>query len=490
MRAAATALLLAVSVLVACSPSSPPPPAAPQSLADELAAKVTADGMFVHLKKLQDIANANKGNRAEGSPGFDASVDYVAQVLRDKGFDVQTPAFDRLDTVAEGNPALSVAGRNFPVDQASLLVQTPAGGLTGPVVRPAKPAGCAVTDYAAPAPKRAIAVVDDTGCSVVDKQNAAVAKGAAALLVVSVPGRNGSPPGLFNSGYYDQLTVPVGIIGSEGDAALRRATAPVRLTLDTKTVKLTSRNVLAQTKTGDTHNVVVVGAHLDSVLAGPGINDNGSGVAAVLETAQQLGSSPAATNAVRFAFWGAEEEGRNGSIDYVFGLDRDQLNDIALYLNFDMLGSPNAGFFTYDGDQSGPPSPDVAPDEVPVGSAGIERTLAGYLNLAGKRPADTPLGARTDDSPFLIAGVPIGGMTTGSIQEKTNVQARLWGGKPGVTFDPNYHSARDTIENVDRAALAIMGAGVASAVGSYAQSIEGVNGVPRLAQRHRAQLRP
>jgi Zn-dependent M28 family amino/carboxypeptidase len=174
----------------------------------------------------------------------------------------------------------------------------------------------------------------------------------------------------------------------------------------------------------------------------------------------------------------------------VFGLDRDQLNDIALYLDFDLLGSPNAGFFTYDGDQSAAPSRDIAPEDVPAGSAGIERTLAGFFNLAGKRPADMPLSADTDYSSFLVAGVPIGGMTTGASQRKTATQARLWGGRAGAAFDPNYHSARDTVDNIDRDALAITGSGVAYVVDSYAQSIDGVNGVAPRDKRHRTSLRP
>ena len=206
------------------------------------------------------------------------------------------------------------------------------------------------------------------------------------------------------------------MIDNDADAALRRTDAPVRLTLDAKAAMVKSRNVVAQTKTGDTHNVVVAGAHLDTVAKSPGINDNGTGVAALLETAAALGSQPQITNAVRFGFWGSEEAVLAGSTKYVGGLDRDQLNDIALYLNFDMLGSPNAGFFTYDGDQSGQPNPDVPAKTVPAGSAGIERTLAGYLNLAGIRPADMPLGKASDYSPFLDAGVPIGGTTTGAAQ--------------------------------------------------------------------------
>jgi Zn-dependent M28 family amino/carboxypeptidase len=252
----------------------------------------------------------------------------------------------------------------------------------------------------------------------------------------------------------------------------------VRLTLDAQAATVKSRNVVAQTKTGDTHHVVVVGAHLDSVPDSPGINDDASGVAAVLETAAQLGNSPGVTNAVRFTFWGSQEAGLAGSTKYVAGLDRAGLDDIALYLNFDGIGSPNAGYFTYDGDQSGQPNPDLPASRVPAGSAGIERTLAGYLNLAGVRPADMPLGQASDYSPFLAAGVPIGGITTGASQRKTDTQARLWGGQAGAPFDPGYHTPRDTIDNLDRRALSITGPGVAFTVGTYAHSTEGVNGVP------------
>ncbi|MGZ4583021.1 MAG: M28 family peptidase [Mycobacterium sp.] len=486
-RLGATLLLLSAA-LAGCSSPRPAQPAAAPDLGHELAAKVNADRMFVHLRALQDIANANKGNRAEGTPGYDASVEYVAKALRDRGFDVQTPQFDRLYTVSPGKPALTVAGRNYQVDQASLLVQTPPGGLTGQPVRPTQPSGCAPGDYPAVVPKGAIAVVDDARCSVVDKQNSAVAKGAAALIVLSTPDGQGAPPTLFNPGYFKQLKVPVAVASSLAAGALAGASAPIRLVLDAHNITITSRNVLAQTRTGSPHEVVMVGAHLDSPRAGPGINDNGSGVAAVLETALQLGPLAPVNNAVRFVFWGAEEDGFNGATHYVFGMDAGQLNDIALYLNFTMLGSPNAGFFTDDGDQSGPPGQGVSFGDVPDGSAGIERTLGGYLNLAGKRPADMPLTTRADYHPFMVAGVPIGGMTTGASQTKTTVQARLWGGQAGAPFDPNYQSPRDTIDNVNREVLAVTGSGVAFAVGTYAESVGGVNGVPSHDKRHRTRM--
>jgi Zn-dependent M28 family amino/carboxypeptidase len=441
--------------------------------------------VFQHLRKLQDIANANNGSRAGGTPGYQASLDYVVKLLTDKGFEVQTPEVSRLSLEKQGTQTLAVGTRTFSVEQASLLVQTPPGGLSAPAVHAAKAAGCAPADYAGIAVKGAIAVTDDSACSVVDKQKAAVAGGAVALLVTSARGDQGAPPGLFGSGYYQQLTVPVGVIDADADAALWRTSAPVRLTLDSKTVRTTSRNVLAQTKSGSTQNVAVVGAHLDSFASSPGINANGSGVAAVLETALQLGPSPEVTNAVRFCFWAAEEQGVGGSTQYVGGLSRDELNDVALYLDFDELASPNAGYFTYDGDQSGQPVADIPVEKVPAGSAALERTLGGYINLAGKRPADQPLGTVADYYPFLKAGVPVGGLTTGTTGKKTPVQARLWGGTAGVPFDPNYHTPSDTIDNVNRDALAVMVSGVASAVGTYAQSIDGPNGVPPRDQRHR-----
>ncbi|BBX75127.1 M28 family peptidase [Mycobacterium shinjukuense] len=482
------ATLVLGCLLAGCSAPRPQPPAAAPDLGRSLAAKVTADAMLSHLRALQEIANANNGNRAAGTAGYDASVEYLVKALRGSGFEVSTPQFERLSTASPGKPAVTIAGRSYPVDQASLLVRTPPGGLTGPVAAPARPAGCSPGDYPSVLPSGAIAVVDDTRCSVVDKQDSALARGAAALIVVSEPGTQGAPAGLFTPGYYHRLTVPVAVVGANGGAALARATGPVRLVLDAENVTITSRNVVAQTKTGAPNEVVVVGAHLDSPGNSPGINDGGSGVAAVLETALQLGPLPPVTNAVRFVFFGAEEDGLHGALDYVFGLNTDQLNDIALYLNFDMLGSPNAGFFTDDGDQSGPAGPGVAPADVPEGSAGIERTLAGYLNLAGKRPADMPLHTRADYHPFLVAGVPVGGLTTGASQTKTTVQARLWGGQAGVAFDPNYQSVRDTVANINREALAIMGAGVAFAVGSYAESITGPNGVTPHDKRHRTRM--
>lgn len=472
-RAVAVLTLVAltvVAVLAACGSSAPEAATDPSDLAEQ----VTVDDMFGHLQRLADVAEANAGTRADGTAGYDASVEYVAGILRDNGFDVTTPEFDRLVVAEPGKPMLTVAGRSQPVDQASLLVNTPKGGLSAPTLRPRRSAGCTAADYGDANVRGAIAVVDDQGCSVVEKQSAATAEGAVGLLVVSDSGAQG----LFTPGYYQQLKAPVAVIGRDVDAQLRRTNVPVRLVLDARAGTVTSRNIVAQTKTGDQHNVVVAGAHLDSPVRSPGLNDNASGVAAVLATAVALGGSPQVTNAVRFAFFGAGEVGGEGSRNYVESLGGEGLSDVALYLDFDMLGSRNAGYFTYDGDQSGLANPDVPAASVPKGSAGIERTLAGYLNLAGIRPADSPLGLTGDYSPFLTAGVPIGGLTTWVPGRKTEVQARLWGGQAGKPFDPAYRTSHDTIANINREALGVTGPAVAYVVGTYAKSTDGVNGVP------------
>src|SRR6202012_1537219 len=206
-----------------------------------------------------------------------------------------------------------------------------------------------------------------------------------------------------------------------------------------------ARNVIAQTKTGSGHNVVMAGAHMDSVPAGPGINDNGSGVAAVLETAVQIGNSPKTQNAVRFGFWGAEELGLIGSRNYVQSLDLPGLKDIALYLNFDMLASPNPGYFTYDGDQSLPAEKRGSP-VVPEGSAGIERSRAAYLNSAGKTPQDTSFDGRAARDGFTQARIPSGVVFSGAENKKSSQEPKLWGGADAQPFDPNYHKSPNTLE--------------------------------------------
>jgi Zn-dependent M28 family amino/carboxypeptidase len=232
----------------------------------------------------------------------------------------------------------------------------------------------------------------------------------------------------------------------------------------------TTANVIAETAGGRANNVVMVGAHLDSVFAGPGINDNGSGSAAILEVAEQM-ANVQPNNKVRFAWWSAEESGLVGSTNYVASLSEAELGDIALYLNFDMVGSPNFVRFVYDGDGStfGTAGPD--------GSAAIEASFNQFYADRTLPFEATAFDGRSDYGPFIAAGIPAGGLFTGAEVPKTPEQVLLYGGTADVPYDHCYHQACDTFDNVDLGVLDLNSDSIANAVIKYAKSTESVNGV-------------
>jgi aminopeptidase S len=305
------------SPAVESTPTGVPSVAVPVGpLVQQLTGEVSVDGAWVHLQALQRIADENGGNRAAGTPGYEASVEYVTGVLSAAGFDVTTPTFAASDD-------------------------------------------------------------DDDGA---------------------------------------------------------RGTG-------------TGRNVIAQTSTGNPDAVVVIGAHLDSVPEGPGIVDNGSGVASLLEIATRLGADPAVQNAVRFAFFGDEESGAVGSKGYVESLRADDLEKIKLYLNVDMVASPNGGYFAQGGEGRD------EEETGPAGSATIGRVLAEQLTAAGVTAPEIIEFVGDDESPFIEAGIPVGGAENGDAKEKTAQQARAWGGQADAVYDPCYHQACDGLDNVNRDVL-------------------------------------
>jgi Zn-dependent M28 family amino/carboxypeptidase len=215
----------------------------------------------------------------------------------------------------------------------------------------------------------------------------------------------------------------------------------------------------------------MAGAHLDSVSAGPGIQDNGSGSAAVLETALQM-ARVKPRNKLRFAWWGAEESGLVGSTHYVNTLSADEVEDIALYLNFDMIGSPNYVYFIFDGDDSD----GVGAGPGPEGSAQIEALFESYYNGVGEAFMGTDFSGRSDYGPFIAVGIPAGGLFTGAEAIKTPYEVGIWGGIAGEQYDPCYHLACDTFDNISLEALEVNSDAVAFAVLQYAMNTLSING--------------
>jgi len=335
-------------------------------------------------------------------------------------------------------------------------------------------------------PADSIALVQRGGCSFALKAFNAQAAGASAVIVFNqgnTPDRSGpltdvtaaAPAGSDAT----ELTVPVVGASFADGAALAQPDSTARISV--RLEQRMSENVIAEKQGARDDNVVMAGAHLDSVLAGPGINDNGSGSAALLEVAQNLGNHRP-RNTLRFAWWGREEAGLVGSTAWVAQqAEAGTLDEVALYLNFDMIGSPNYYIGVYDADESSydaPAAPDGSGDIIPDGSAAIEDVFESYYTLIGEPYDDTEFSGRSDYQAFINNDIPSSGLFTGAEVPKSAEQAAIWGGTVGAQFDPCYHAACDTYANNAEHALDVNADAVAFAVLTFAYSTESVNGVP------------
>jgi Zn-dependent M28 family amino/carboxypeptidase len=465
--AAATCFAFTSIPATATSSDLPDGPA----LARNLVRKVTVGNINRHLIALQRFADQTDGTRAAGTEGHRRSAEYIANKLETAGFIVDRQEFPFIyaKTLAQ---TLSVGGTSVPVIAMLYTASTPVGGLTAPLaVIPAAgdaTPGCEATDYTPDASGK-VALIQRGGCSFAAKQAAAADAGAVAAIVYN------NVAGTVNGTLGDPANARIpsgGITAADGAALIAKAGQATKVEIRAFSEQRTTYNVIAETQTGRHDNIVMAGAHVDSVTAGPGINDDGSGTATLLETAIQLGGAPRVNNAVRFAFWSAEEFGLIGSNFYVNSLDFEDQLDIALYLNFDMIASPNAGYFAFDGDGSDGGA------EGPFGSAQIEHAFTDFLGATGTETEGTAFDGRSDYAGFMAAGIPVGGLFTGAEKVKTQAQADKWGGIAGAAYDPCYHQKCDNLGNPDRTVLATNAAAVAWVAATYAISTEDINGIP------------
>ena len=434
---------------------------------------VTLDGVREHQAALQEIADENNGIRTSGTPGYDASVDYAVEVFEDAGYDVTVQPFQFQTFIALSLPVLEqVSPPPAGPIATSFFSYSGSGDITASVGTPAA-LGCNAGDFAG-FPAGDIALISRGACTFAIKATNAYNAGATAVVIYN------NAPGVINGTLGNDFTLDIPVVAVTQDVGLQLAATPdlvLRIKAETFRGIATTENVIAETPGGNADNVVMVGAHLDSVNAGPGINDNGSGSAAILDVAQAM-SKTKPVNKVRFALWGAEEASLVGSTYYVNDLSDDEIDDIALYLNFDMIGSPNYVFFVYDGDNSD----GVGAGPGPAGSDHIEETFEAFYAARGESWKGTDFSGRSDYGPFIAAGVdiPSGGLFTGAEGIKTAEEAlpENWGGTAGEQYDPCYHLACDTYDNVNLYALDVNSDAVAYATLTYAMSTEGVNGVP------------
>ena len=483
MRKAALLVLALAGILVGPSAASAAPTATDTSA---LRNAVTVNGIMKHEKALQQIANSNGGTRTSGTPGFDESRDYVAGKLRAAGYDVRIQPFDfeffteltppTFDRVSP-DPRSYALGTDF-----QSMEYSGSGDVTGTVVPAAgieipppsaagtTTSGCEEGDFT-PAEGTQVALIQRGTCDFAVKAANAEAAGYSAAIIFN-EGQGGRTD-VINGTLGGSVDIPVldasFAVGEELYNLTQSGPVTVHITTDTFSEFRSTSNVIADLPGGRTDRTVAVGAHLDSVPEGPGINDDGSGTATDLEVALQMAKTKT-VNHVRFLWFGAEEAGLIGSQRYVASLTNQEQHDIMAMLDFDMLASPNFVRFVYDGDGSSTGT------KGPSGSGTIEQVFNSFWNSQGLATEPTAFDGRSDYDSFTAVGIPAGGIFAGAEGIKTAEQALIYGGTAGEPYDECYHLACDTTKNLNLTALDQFSDAVAHSTLTFAQTTSGVNG--------------
>lgn len=449
--------------------------AAPAPTSASIREAVTVGGVLQHERVFQRIANRNDGSRASGTPGYDASAAYVFKRLEAAGYNVRLQEFT-FPKFTENAPAQLTQDSPVPTEyETESFEYSGSGTVTGqlftnddtqvppPAEAGTTESGCEASSFdPAPEGEDSIALIQRGTCDFALKAQNAQDAGYDAVII-------------FNEGQEGRTELPAGTLGEPDDipvvglsyedgAALHEQVESGTETIMTVTTDTSfdpaaeTSNVLATTPGGDARKTIVVGAHLDSVDGGAGINDNGSGTATILEIAEEMAEAGVKPRQkVRFAFWGAEESGLLGSEHYVDSLSDGALSKIVANLNFDMVGSPNYVRFVYDGDGS-----DTDPAG-PPGSGQIERIFVNHFESQGLESAPTEFSGRSDYGPFIAVGIPAGGLFSGAEGVKTAEEAAIFGGTAGEAYDSCYHQACDDMTNLSTQALSEMGDAAAHA---------------------------
>lgn len=451
----------------------------------ELRDAVTVEGVRAHQAAFQAIADANGGNRQAGTAGHEASIEYVQAQLDAAGYTtwLQPFSYERETLVSSTFEETAPGSVTYEFLEDYYYMEG-SGATTAPVTAvdlaldaPAtSTSGCEPEDFAG-FPAGDIALMQRGACSFEQKTLNAIAAGASGVIIFNqgdspTEDRSGLFAGTLGATFADIPVVSAPFaVGAELAAT---EGLELHLAIDLQFVTVETANLLADSPTGRTDRTVVVGGHLDGVEEGPGINDNGSGTAAMLETALQIAALDIdLENRIRFAFWSGEEDGLLGSTYYVSQLSKSEIKDTAVNLNFDMVGSPNAVNFVYDGDGS------AFGLTGPNGSDLIEGVFTDFFDAAGSATVETAFDGRSDYLGFINAGIPAGGLFTGAEGIKTEEEAAIFGGTAGEAYDPCYHAACDTYDNVSLETLDLMSDAIAHATLTFAETTSAVNGTAK-----------
>jgi len=422
-------------------------------LGSELAEAVSGAGALAHLHELQRIADAHDGNRAPGTAGFAASVAYATEVLATVGYQVTTQdvPYPRFAVTAERT---RLTGSDWQPQTLLMDDSPPLRDTVAPliVLTRFKQLAEGSLDVAG-----AVVLLARIPGGYAKQVIAASEAGAlAALFYTETP----CPANNYRLHWFGSEPPPIPAASIAQDDAARLAALAAAVTVELRLdwhgdrTSGVDQNVFAATGAdGDAR--IIVGAHLDSVPEAPGINDNGSGVAAVLQAAVKLATArESVSHQVTFALWAAEELVNAGSSYYVSQLTDAQRQAIRLYLNAEMIASPNYVLYVMRGEGTVTTPFDVYFRARDIAYEYIDEAKVG-----------------SDHDPFLAAGISAGGLHCGSVGIKTPAEQERYAGTAGQLFDPGYHQASDTVRNISPAALDWTTRALAYAVGWAAQEV-------------------
>ncbi|KAK9680959.1 hypothetical protein K7432_015794 [Basidiobolus ranarum] len=465
IKASFALLTLALSLLVEAKQES-----------EWLQRKITTKGLLRHTDNFQKFSKVYKGTRVFSTPGHKLTLKYLEGNLKKAGFNVYRHPF--VSTYSEtiyAKAAAVVKGKKqeFPVFGLAYTKSTHKNGIQAEVVNiPNKVGqelsfGCEAGDFDGINVKGKIALISRGVCSANIKSLNAANAGAKAALIYNDADQEYRGRLAING---TSTLVTGGLSKASGNAIvelLKQGPLKLDLTIIEKVENRTTHNIIAETRGGDPNHVVFLGAHSDSVWAGPGINDNGSGSAALLEVALNLGGRYKVKNKVRFGWFSAEEYGLLGSYAYVDSLSAEKRKKIALMLNFDMIASPNYVLRIYNKNADGGVSP--------AGSEVITQDFEKDFQAKSIPYESVPFPySGSDIGPFAAAGIPSGGLISGASGIKTEAQVKIFGGTAGKPLDECYHLACDTTKNLNAKAFLINSRSIADAVYRYSQDVSAV----------------
>ncbi|KAF9575159.1 Leucyl aminopeptidase yscIV [Mortierella alpina] len=446
-----------------------------------LSDQLNTPSIFNHLEELYDIAQKHNNSRSVLN-GYMASAEYVQAQLQHKAgsyCDVSTQEFKvpvwselaapELSSIGIGHDGAHIQYQNK-VDFQNFRDSGPSTSLRKQAIQGVDNHGCFSKDHKGV--KGKIAVIEEGGsCTLWDAAYLAEQAGATGVLFYNGPTRKALLYSRIRITAWVEgdplISIPVLSITNSLGSTLLQNLDTARLTLKTvnRVTIASTINVLCTTRGGDAKDTIVLGAHLDSVPEGPGMVDNGSGATSLLEIALVMAKANyELKNKIVFGWWGAEEIGLLGSRHYVRELVKDDKSkkQIAMNMNFDMLASPNYVPYVHDGK--------TAPKDLVEPSSKIDHLLIEYFDQEKKPFEYTDMTGGSDFLPFLLEGIPSGGLLTGAGQRKTMEQRRVYGGFANAPLDPCYHQSCDTLENVSKSSLKLMSQAALYAISKVAKA--------------------